>query len=270
MPPLGVVHVARIGKPAPGVEGLRHAPGGPCMLRPVSGLTRQEKRGLLARAPLFSGLSDSEIDSLFEATRPRALQPREELFHKGDKGSQVYLVIHGTLKALTTSDEGDDVVFSIMGVGELVGEIGFLGSPGRTATVSAITESELLGIDRRDFLAFLKTHPEAALKLMGVLADRMVRISEFVEDTLFLNLPIRLAKKLVHLASIYGDEVDEGVRINLRLSQEEWGDLVGATRESINKQLRAWTEQGVMSADHGYLTIEKPDVLEALAGCLIA
>lgn len=240
------------------------------MLGTVEGLSRQEKRSLLSKAPLFSELSSAEIDTLFEATRLHTLKPREELFHKGDEGSQVYLVIRGTLKALTTSDEGDDVVFAIMGTGELVGEIGFLGSPTRTATVSAITESDLLAIDRRDFLAFLKSHPEASIKLMGVLANRIKRISEFVEDTLFLNLPIRLAKKLLHYASIYGDAAGGGVRINLKLSQEEWGDLVGATRESINKQMRAWTEQGVVSSSGGYVTLERPDVLETLAGIAIS
>lgn len=232
-------------------------------------LSRPEKRTLLARAPLFAGLSDGEIDALFAVTRPRSLEPREELFHKGDEGAQVYLVIRGTLKALTTSQEGDDVVFSILGPGELVGEIAFLGSPWRTATVSAITQSELLAIDRRDFLAFLKTHPDASIKLLSVLADRLKRVSELVEDTLFLNLPVRLAKKLVHYASIYGDEVDGGVRINLKLSQEEWGDLVGATRESINKQMRSWTEEGIIAADGRYILIRRPAALEQLAGCAL-
>lgn len=236
----------------------------------MTGLSRQEKRSLLARAPLFAGLSDREVDALFDVTRPKLLKPREELFHKGDEGSHVYLVIRGTLKALTTSDEGDDVVFSIMSAGELVGEIAFLGSPTRTATVSAIAESELLGIDRRDFLAFLKSHPEAGIKLMAVLAGRIKRISELVEDTLFLNLPIRLAKKLIHYASIYGDDVDGGVRINLKLSQEEWGDLVGATRESINKQMRAWNEEGIVTSEGGYVMLCKPEALEKLAGFAIA
>ena len=239
------------------------------MLNMLSSPTRKEKRALLARAPLFAGLSETEIDELSEAARPRSLEPREELFHKNDEGTQVYLVTRGSLKALTTSDDGDDVVFAIMGIGELIGEIAFLGSGRRSATVSAVTQSELLSIDRRDFLAFLTAHPEASMKLMAVLAQRIERISELVEDTLFLNLPIRLAKKLVHYASVYGDEVEGGVRINLKLSQEEWGDLVGATRESINKQMRAWTEAGILSSDGGYVMLAQPAVLEQLAGCAI-
>ena len=103
-----------------------------------------------------------------------------------------------------------------------------------------------------------------------MLADRLTHVSELVEDTLFLNLPVRLAKKLIHYASIYGDDVEGGdLRINLKLSQEEWGDLVGATRESINKQMRAWTEQGILSSDGGYVLIHRPEALEKLAGCVI-
>ena len=232
-------------------------------------LTRQGKRILLARAPLFSGLSDRELDALVEVARPVEVGSRKQLFHKGDEGAEVYLVVRGTLKALTTSEGGDDVVFSTMGPGELVGEIAFLGNAKRSATVTAITESELLAIGRKDFRAFLKRHPEASAELLTVLADRVRRVSELVEDTLFLNLPVRLAKKLVHYASIYGDEVEGGVRINLKLSQEEWGELVGATRESINKQLRQWSEKGVLSSDGGYILIARPEFLEQLAGCNI-
>lgn len=232
-------------------------------------LKRQEKRALLARAPLFSGLSDQELDGLVDVARPVTVSPRSELFHKGDEGDRVYLVVRGTLKALTTSDQGDDVVFSTMGPGELLGEIAFLGNARRSATVTAITESELLAIGRSDFRAFLQQHPEASAELLTVLADRVRRVSELVEDTLFLNLPVRLAKKLVHYASVYGDEVEGGVRINLKLSQEEWGDLVGATRESINKQLRQWNDKGVLRSEGGYILIAQPQFLEQLAGCNI-
>jgi CRP-like cAMP-binding protein len=92
-------------------------------------------------------------------------------------------------------------------------------------------------------------------------------VSELVEDTLFLNLPVRFAKKLVHYTAIYGEPTADGVRIRLRLSQEEWGDLVGATRESINKQMRAWTEDGVISLERGYVLVHRPAQLEQLAGC---
>jgi CRP-like cAMP-binding protein len=231
--------------------------------------TLDERRKLLAGVPLFGDRSAREINGLVHVARSRGLRPREELFHKGDEGSAVYVVTRGRLKALTTSEEGDDVVFSILGPGEVVGEIAFLGSARRTATVVALAESELLSLDRRDFLAFLKRHPEAAIKLLSVVADRLKHVSELVEDTLFLNLPIRLAKKLVNYASMYGSDGDGGLRIDLKLSQEEWGDLVGATRESINKQMRSWADEGLLRVEHGYVVLLEPDEFEKLAGCSI-
>jgi CRP-like cAMP-binding protein len=233
--------------------------------------TLDEKRKLLAAVPFFGDLSEKELDGLMQVARTQSLPQRRELFHKGDAGTEIYVVIRGSLKALTTSEEGDDVVFTILGSGELFGEIAFLGSTRRTATVTALTDCELLAIDRRDFMAFLKSQPEAAIKLLSVLAKRLKQVSELVEDTLFLNLPVRLAKKLVHYAAIYGETSEAGeVRIGLKLSQEEWGDLVGASRESINKQMRAWTEEGLLSMDRGHVVIRHREALEQLAGCVVA
>jgi CRP-like cAMP-binding protein len=174
--------------------------------------------------------------------------------------------VEGTLKVVTTSEAGDDVVFSTLGPGDVFGEIALLCEAERTATVVALTDCELLVIERRELLAFLRSHPDASLRLMTVLAQRVRNLSEFVEDTLFLNLPVRLAKKLVAYAESHGKRTPDGVRIELRLSQEEWGDLVGATRESINKQMRSWTEEGLLRIVQGRVLLLRLDALEALAG----
>jgi CRP-like cAMP-binding protein len=226
----------------------------------------QRRRELLAKSSLFSKLSEREIDALVQVSRVQKLRAREELCHKGEPGTQVYLISKGRLKAMTTSAEGDDVVFSIMAPGEVCGELALLCGGRRTATISAIDDSELIVLDRREFLPFLKTHPEAAIKLLEVLADRQLRLSELFEDTTFLNLPARLAKKLLSLSRAYGIETPEGTRIDLKLSQSEIGDLVATTRESINKQMKAWSQEGMVSMKSGIVTIHRIDDLEALAG----
>jgi CRP/FNR family transcriptional regulator, cyclic AMP receptor protein len=236
----------------------------------VPPVTSEEKRRLISNVSLFAALSERDLDSLIAVARTTRLATREQLFHKGDHGTQVFVVIRGTLKALTTSEEGDDVVFSILGEGEVFGEVALLGRLQRTASVSAVTPCELLVIDRRDFLQFLRSHPDAAIELLTVLAERLTRVSELVEDTLFLNLPVRLAKKLVHLARTHGETHGASVKIDLKLSQEEWGDLVGATRESINKQLRSWIEAKWIELEHGYIVIHRLRELERLAGFMIA
>jgi CRP/FNR family cyclic AMP-dependent transcriptional regulator len=235
----------------------------------VGGLTPDKKRDLLSSVPLFKGLSPTEFNALAPVARTVKLKKREELFHKGDEAAQVYVVISGTLKALTTSDTGDDVVFSILGPGEVLGEIALLGGTPRTATVTAIDPSELLIIDRRDFITFLKSHPDVAIKLLDVLAQRIKRVSELVEDTLFLNLPLRLAKKLVAFSGTYGTPHADGTLLDIKLSQEEWGDLVGTTRESVNKQLRVWSDDGIIAIENGYIVVRRIQSLEKLAGAVV-
>lgn len=235
----------------------------------VSAVTPAEKLKLLANVELFSGFSAKQLEAASRVARSKTLERRQELFHKGDEGGEVFVVASGKLKALTTSTDGDDVVFSILGPGEVFGEVALLGATPRTATVTAIEDCRLLVIDRRDFMSFLRTDPDIAVKLLSVLAMRLKRVSELVEDTLFLNLPLRLAKKLLALSRIYGQKATDGIRIDLKLSQEEWGDLVGTTRESVNKQVRKWTEAGIVRVDDGYLVILKPVELEKLAGAVL-
>jgi CRP/FNR family cyclic AMP-dependent transcriptional regulator len=231
----------------------------------MAALSSEAKRNALSRSPLFAGVGGAQLEELTAAARIQTLARGEELFHKDDEGSRFFAVVSGRLKALTTSSDGDDVVFGIVGPGEVVGEIALLGETRRTATVTAIEPCELLAIDRRDLIAFLKRNPEVAIGMMQVLAARVAQLSEWVEDTLFLNLPLRLAKKLLALADLYGEKTAAGVRVDLKLSQEEWGDLVGTTRESVNKQLRAWTEAGLVSVDRGYVVVHRRDALEELA-----
>jgi CRP-like cAMP-binding protein len=227
---------------------------------------QERRRELLQKVPLFSGLAPERLEVLVGATTTRRLASREELFHKGDPAAQVYVVASGRLKVVTTSVDGDEVLFAIVDEGEVVGELPMLTGGHRTASVVALEPCELLALARRDFLRFLREQPEAAIELMVVLAERLVRISEFAEDALFLALPARLAKKLLHLAERYGEESGQGTRIDLRLSQGELADLVGTTRESVNKQIRAWTEDGIVRMERGEVTILDADRLGHFAG----
>jgi len=233
---------------------------------PAPALTPDRKRDLLARVPLFQGFAPRELDALVPAARSVTVAARHEVFHKGDPGSQLYVVIDGRLKALTTSPEGNDVVFNVMGPGEVFGEVALLSESPRSATVRAIERCELLVLDRRDLFAFLRRNPDVAVRMLTVVVERLVRVSELVEDIQFLKLPVRLAKKFVLFAERYGRPGKNGaVKIDLKLSQEEWGDLVGTTRESINKQMRAWGDEGLIRVDAGYVTLLKPEAIERLA-----
>jgi CRP/FNR family transcriptional regulator, cyclic AMP receptor protein len=224
-----------------------------------------DKRRLLASVPLFGSLEERALDALLAVTTTKRLAPREELFHKGDPGEQLYVVMSGRLKAKAEGVDGKEVIFSLMGPREVIGEIALLDSNPRSATVEAIEASELLALHRRDFLVVLERHPKVAIRLAGILAERLRKLSDLTEDTAFLTLPSRLAKKLLSLAESDGVPTPEGTRIRIRLPQSELGELVSTSRESVNKLLRAWVQEGVVGVDHGFITLRKRRSLEALS-----
>jgi CRP/FNR family transcriptional regulator, cyclic AMP receptor protein len=218
-------------------------------------LSPSQKRELLSRQDLFRKLSDPELSDLMQAVQLRRVAAKDVLCRKGDPGNQLYLIVDGVLKAQTTSSSGDDIVFSIMGPGEMFGELALLRGGKRTAAVVAIRDSELIVIDRRELFPFLRRHPDAALKLLEVLAARVERLSAKVEDKTFLNLPQRLAKCLFELSARWGRKAPDGLHIEQRFSQGELGDLVATSRESINKQMKLWQKEGVAAMKDGHILI---------------
>ncbi len=240
----------------------------------MSTLDLKRKQEILEGVPLFANLPEEDVASIAEVATTRALRPREALFGKDDPSAQIFVVVSGRLKVVTTSDDGDDLMFCVVGAGEVLGEVGVLAGRLRTATVLAMEKCELLVIDSREFQPLLRKRPDIAVELLIVLAERLARLSEFLEDTHFLNLPVRLAKKLIDFANEHGVVQDgpegaEEVLIDLRLSQEEWGDLVGTTRESINKQFRAWGKEGLIRVEKGRVVIVEAEGIQDLANCVV-
>ena len=237
--------------------------------RPVP-LVIVDKRKALERVSIFAQLAPVELDRLAEITATKRVKDRDILFRKGDEGSQAYVILSGRLKITSAGEDGKETVLRIMDPGEVLGEIALLDGQPRSATVTALERTELLVIQRRDFLPFLERHPKTAIKLLETISGLVRSISSQLEDRVFLNLPNRLARKLIALADNYGKPHAEGTRIDLRISQGELGEMVGTSRESINKQLRAWTEEGIARHERGYLTILAMEELEDLAGYAIS
>ncbi len=163
----------------------------------------------------------------------------QQLCHKGDAAAQVYVVASGRLKVTSTSAEGDEVMLNLLDVGEVIGELPLLIGGQRTATVVALEPSELVVLERRDFLRFLREHPDAASELLTVLAERVVRLSECIEDIAFLGVAGRIAKKLLALAENFGETEFRRRARHAAPVQSELAQYVGTTRETVNKQIRS-------------------------------
>ena len=238
-------------------------------MSPTSALAL-DRRTLLGRVWLFSGLSGRDLDLLVEYTLTKPIGARKEVFHKGDDGDAAYAILSGRLKATARSPEGREITFSIMDPGEVFGEIAMLGGVERTATVTALERSELLVIRRRDLLAVLERQPDIALKCLTAVSQRLVKLSQNMEDALLRDFPSRLARKLLTLSDNYGSPEGQGegagTRIDVKLSQTELGNMVGTSRESVNKQMKAWERDGLLTSADGIITLRDRDRLEDLAG----
>ena len=226
----------------------------------------ETRRRLLRGSRLFANLGTEELDGLLSLTHAKRVDADQVIFLKGDRAAQLYAIASGLVRVSTVSDDGKVMVFGIFGPGELFGEVALLDGRERTATVTAVSATELLVIDRRDFLPFLEKHPKVSIQLLSALAGRVRSASQLVEDALFLPLPARLAKKLLFLADNFGTRHGKSIRIDLKLSQQELGNLVGTTRESINKALRAWEDDGTIKTEQGFISIEQPDHLRHISG----
>ena len=225
----------------------------------------EEKRELLSSCHLFKNIANSDLEQLAKYSKLKTFKNREIVCRRGDPGSQMYVIATGRVTLHTDSDEGKELGFGFLNKGEVFGEIALLDGGVRTATVKAIEKTELLVIERRDFLPFLEKTPKAALQLLSTMAARLRSTDEHFEDIFFRNLPGRLAKKFLGLAENYGRETDGGIEIELKLSQGEIGKLTGATRESINKQMRAWEADGLIDCTKGVITIIDQEKLEDIS-----
>jgi CRP-like cAMP-binding protein len=216
-------------------------------------LAQLTRRTLLRRVSLFSELDDAELDALPTATQ--ALRKREVLMRKGDEGSTAYVLMSGRLKITTEIPEGRELVLQIIEPGAVVGELALLDQGPRSASITAIEPARVMVIHRHSFLDFLRRHPEVSLKLLLELGARTRKLISDLEDSIFLGLTERLARRLLALAASYGRQVANGVLIDLKVSQQGLGEMVGFSRESTNKQIQAWTREGVLKMTRGFITI---------------
>jgi CRP/FNR family transcriptional regulator, cyclic AMP receptor protein len=216
-------------------------------------MSPDERREIFARHPFFGSFSPGEIDAVIAHAHPLVCAKGEVLFCKGDPGRGLLAVMRGTVKISVLSEDGREIVLNLMRDGDIFGEIALLDGQPRSADATALTECELLTVDRRDFLPLLREKPDLALRLMELLCQRLRHTSEQVEDLMFLDLPSRLAKVLLRLA---GPETHA-----IRITQKELGEIIGMSRESTNKQLRAWEERGWVRLEKGGVVITNPAAL---------
>ena len=221
----------------------------------------RDPSAIIAQVPLFAGLSERELKSFLSRTRNQHYRAGEVIFHKDDPGDTFHLILDGLVKIYLASEEGQEALLIMLKPGEFFGELSLLDGAPRSASAMAINASVTCAIDRENFLGFIREQPNAAIPFFSVLASRLRRADGIIADAAFLDLPARVAKTLLELADSFGRKLPEGIEIDLRLRQQDVASMVSATRESVNRTLAVFEEQGIIRIDRQRITIVDSEAL---------
>ncbi len=199
----------------------------------------------LSHAPLFAALDEDAAAALRASMLEVDLPRGEVLFSEGDPGDRLYVIVDGKIKLGATSGDGRETLLAILGPGEMFGELSLFDPGPRTATAAALTDARLVGVGHPDLQPWLTGRPEVAASLLGALARRLRRTNEAMADLVFSDVPGRVAKALLELAGKFGEPGPDGaVHVVHDLTQEELAQLVGASRETVNKALADFQNRG--------------------------
>jgi CRP/FNR family transcriptional regulator/CRP/FNR family cyclic AMP-dependent transcriptional regulator len=207
---------------------------------------------------LFRELPPSRLAELAQMVRRRTYHRGETIFHKGDPGNSLYLITDGQVKIVLPSDTGEEMTLGVLEAGDMFGELALFDGRPRSATMVAVENTAVLLLYRDDFLGFVGRNPEVATALLGVLSRRLRATDEWIEDAIFLDVPGRLAKRLLDLADRHGKPTDRGVEIDLKLTQQDLAAMVGATRESVNKHLGWMRDHRLITLDGQRIILLRP------------
>lgn len=208
-----------------------------------------QEEEVVRRAPLFTALDEAAALSLRASMDTVKIAKGSILFKEGDDGEHLYVIIDGKLKLGTSSGDGRENLLSILGPGEMFGELSLFDPGPRTSTATAVTDAKLLSLSHEKVIPWLKQNPEVSLQLLTRLSQRLRRTNEAVGDLVFSDVPGRVAKALIDLGNRFGKITAEGLLVNHDLTQEELAQLVGASRETVNKALADFAGRGWLKLD---------------------
>ena len=220
----------------------------------------------LAGIPFFSGLDARSLESVGRGMRARRFRRGEVIFHQGDPGDALFIVMSGAIKIMLPSDTGDEAILATLRPGDVFGELALLDGAPRSATATALEATETLILPRDQFRELLATEPAIRDAILASMAGELRRLTNHVEELHFLDITGRLASRLVRLASESGKPLADGaIRLGSPLTQGDLAAMIGCTRQSVNKLLGMFTDDGLIRLERDSIVILDLDGLARTA-----
>jgi CRP-like cAMP-binding protein len=212
--------------------------------------------GSLAAIPFFSGLDPAALESVAASMRARRFRRGEVIFHLGDPGDALFVIVSGDVKISLPSETGDEAILATLRPGEVFGELALLDGAPRSATATAISPTETVVLPRERFRELIATEAGVRDALLASIAGELRRLTTHVEELHFLDITGRLAARLVRLAGEGGAAAPDGsIRLRANLTQADLASMVGCTRQSVNKLLGQFTDDGYLRQDRDGIVI---------------
>jgi CRP/FNR family transcriptional regulator len=199
---------------------------------------------VLRRAPLFEGLDDESARALRRQMSDVKLSRGEHLFLEDQEGDRLYVVLDGKIKLTRTAADGRENLLSVLGPGEMFGELSLFDPRPRTSAATAVTDATVAALAHNALRGWLLDRPDVSMHMLQALARRLRRANDVLADLVFTDVPGRVAKNLLDLADRFGREERDGLHVHHDLTQEELAQLVGASRETVNKALADFAARG--------------------------
>ena len=220
----------------------------------------------LAAIPFFGGLEPAALDRLAASMRSRRFRRGEVIFHIGDPGDALFVIVSGEVKISLPSETGDEAILATLRPGDVFGELALLDGAPRSASASALTPTETVILPRERFRELIATETGVRDALLASIAGELRRLTTHVEELHFLDITGRLAARLVRLAQEGGTPVADGsVRLRTNLTQADLAAMVGCTRQSVNKLLGQFTDDGLVRLERDAIVLSDIDGLVATA-----
>ncbi|GIG41045.1 Crp/Fnr family transcriptional regulator [Cellulomonas phragmiteti] len=220
---------------------------------------------IVLTAPLFAGMDEDSSRALIDSMKVLDAARGDVLFHEGEPGDRLFLVRDGKIKLGRRSNDGRENLLAVLGPGEMFGELSLFDPGPRTATATVVADAVILELGHHDLITWLVDKPTVAEHLLQALARRLRRTNEALADLVFSDVPGRVAKALLDLSTRFGQPVDEGIRVAHDLTQEELAQLVGASRETVNKALADFAARGWVRREGRAVVLLDVDRLERRA-----
>ncbi|HCK64739.1 MAG TPA: hypothetical protein DHW49_00605 [Anaerolineae bacterium] len=209
---------------------------------------KDNTRNILSDIKLFEGLTPTQLDWVAQHAHRRVFSSGKNVMLIEQPGEAVYVILHGTVKVYTEQG-GRDAILSILGSGDVIGEMSLIDSVGRSASVVTLEDSLMLWMDKVSFYHMLDNFPPIARNLVKILSARVRLSDQMIQALSTLDVNGRVARQLLAFAERYGEESNNHVKIRIALTQSDIADLVGASRKRVNQTMVFFKEQNLIDTD---------------------